>query len=276
METFFSRWFTSSFGYFATIFPWLIVGILISFLLKKFIRESLVRALLGSDHFLAIVFAEIAGAFSPVSIIALIPLAATMLEEGANPATMAAFLLAARAYNPEALPVSLSSLGLNITLLNLVITFIAVTACALFIKKTGLTITKKELGKDRSFWEEIAKFIIYVIVGVVVAGLIVTAIPAATVVQFGGKSLLAIPLVIIFGFLVYLGFVGYFPIAQSFLDLGLSKAAVVTFISSASVVNLTFLLMFVPVIGRRKTLQIFAIYLFVIIVSAVLLQLVRL
>lgn len=264
--SFFTAWFWHSFGYFEIVLPWLIVGIGISFLLKKYLNEGIVKRFLGKSNIPSILIAEVIGAFSPVSIIALLPLSSTMLSEGASPATLAAFLLAARAYNPEALPVSLSLLGLKITLLNLFITFLAVTLCSFALKDGDFSI-KAKVVKEKDFLSQILAFSGYIIVGIIIAGFVITAIPAHLVAQYGGSSIVSVPLTMLFGFLVYLGFVGYFPIAKSFLDLGVSHAAVVTFLNSASIINLTFLLMFMPVIGKKNTLKIFIIYFFTVLVS---------
>jgi uncharacterized membrane protein YraQ (UPF0718 family) len=274
MQPFLHSWFTHSFSYFKVVLPWLIVGIGISFLLKRFLREGIVKRFLGGSSLLTILIAEAIGAFSPVSIIALLPLASTMLAEGASPATLAAFLLAARAYNPEALPVSLSLLGLKITILNLLITFTAVTLCALMLKNSGLVIKTKD-GSNSSFVGQVFAFSGYIIIGIIVAGLIITAVPAHAIAHYGGGGILSIPLVMLFGFLIYLGFVGYFPIAKSFLDLGVSHAAVITFLNSASIINLTFLLMFMPVIGKKNTLKVFFIYLATVLVSGAAMSLLR-
>ena len=267
-QLFFNNWFEHSFGYFKVVFPWLIVGIGISFLLKKYLSEGVVKRFLGKSTILAILIAEVIGAFSPVSIIALLPLASSMLAEGASPATLSAFLLAARAYNPEALPVSLSLLGFKITILNLLITFLGVTLCSLSLRNKDFTIKAKS-ASNSVFLTQIIEFSSYIIIGIIIAGLVVTAIPTHFVAQHGGSSIFSIPLTMLFGFVVYLGFVGYFPIAKSFIDLGISHAAVVTFLSSASIINLTFLLMFIPIIGKKNTLKIFFIYLFTVLLSGI-------
>ncbi len=267
-QAFFINWFWHSFGYFQVVFPWLIVGILISFLLKKYLSPEIVKRFLGKSNIPAILIAEIIGAFSPVSIIALLPLASTMLADGASPATLTAFLLAARAYNPEALPVSVSLLGFTITTLNLLITFLAVTLCSLSFRDKKFVIKTKKV-KESGFILQIVEFTGYILIGILIAGFIVTVLPPHLIASYGGKSIVAIPLTMLFGFVVYLGFVGYFPIAKSFLDLGISHAAVITFLNSASIINLTFLLMFIPVIGKKNTVKIFFIYLCTVFLSGI-------
>lgn len=274
MQEFFLNWSLHSYGYLKVVLPWLLLGIGISFLLKKYLNEALVKRFLGKANIPTILIAEIIGAFSPVSIIALLPLSSTMLADGASPATLTAFLLAARAYNPEALPVSLSLLGFSVTVLNLLITFIAVTLCSLTFRDHNFSInTLKE--KETGFMLQIAEFTCYILIGILIAGFVVTVIPPSAIIRFGGKSVLSLPLLILFGFIIYLGFVGYFPIAKSFLDLGISHAAVITFLNSASIINLTFLLMFIPVIGRRNTIKIFFIYLLTVFLSGEILFLLR-
>lgn len=260
MQTFLANWFWHSYGYFQVVFPWLIVGIGISYLLKKYLNENIVKRFLGKANIPTILIAEVIGAFSPVSIIALLPLSSTMLAEGASPAALTAFLLAARAYNPEALPVSLSLLGVSITVLNLLITFLAVTLCSLSLRNKNFVIKTKQ-EKESGFVLQIVEFIGYIFIGTIIAGFVITAISPSFIAHYGGKSFASLPLLMLFGFVVYLGFVGYFPIAKSFLDLGISHAAVITFLNSASIINLTFLLMFIPVIGKKNTLKIFFIYL---------------
>ena len=267
---FFINWFYHSFTYFKIVFPWLIVGIGISFILKKYLNEEVVKRFLGKATIPAILLAEIIGAFSPVSIVALLPLASIMLSEGASPATLTAFLLAARAYNPEAFPVSLSLLGFKITILNLFITLLAVTLCSLSFRNKAFTISNNKV-KITNFSSQIIEFSSYIIVGIIIAGFVVTAIPSSLIAHYGGSSIISIPLTMLFGFLIYLGFVGYFPIAKSFLDLGISHAAIVTFLNSASIINLTFLLMFIPVIGKKNTIKIFFIYLFTVLISGIIL-----
>lgn len=274
MQSFFVSWFWHSFGYFEVVFPWLIVGIGISFLLKKYLNEAIVKRFLGKANIPTILIAEVIGAFSPVSIIALLPLSSTMLAEGASPATLTAFLLAARAYNPEALPVSLSLLGFSITALNLLITFLAVTLCSLTFRNKNFAI-KANKGKESGFVLQIIEFTGYILIGIIIAGFVITAVPPSVVAHYGGKSLASLPLLMLFGFVVYLGFVGYFPIAKSFLDLGISHAAVITFLNSASIINLTFLLMFIPIIGRKNTIKIFFIYLLTVFLSGVVLFFLR-
>lgn len=274
MQSFFASWFWHAFNYFEVVFPWLAVGIGISYMLKTYLNEALVRRFLGKANIPTILIAEIIGAFSPVSIIALLPLSSTMLSEGASPATLTAFLLAARAYNPEALPVSLSLLGFGVTVLNLLITFLAVTLCSLSFRDKNFVI-KANKEKETGFILQIAEFTGYILIGIIIAGLVVTAIQPSVVAQYGGKSFVSLPFLMLFGFVVYLGFVGYFPIAKSFLDLGISHAAVITFLNSASIINLTFLLMFIPVIGRKNTIKIFFIYLLTVFLSGVLLFFLR-
>ncbi len=273
-KSFIITWFWHSFSYFQVVFPWLIIGIIISFLLKKYLSDSVVKRFLGKANIPTILIAEIIGAFSPVSIIALLPLSSTMLDEGASPATLTAFLLAARAYNPEALPVSLSLLGFSITALNVLITFLAVTLCSLTFRKKNFTINTRK-KKESGFILQITEFTVYILIGIIIAGFVITVIPPSVVAHYGGKSLASLPLLMLFGFVVYLGFVGYFPIAKSFLDLGVSHAAVITFLNSASIINLTFLLMFIPIIGRRNTIKIFFIYLLTVLLSGLVMYFFR-
>lgn len=273
-QAFFIDWYQHSFAYFKTVFPWLIAGIGISYLLKSSLNDTLVKRFLGKANIPTILIAEIIGAFSPVSVIVLLSLSSTMLTDGASPVTLIAFLLAARGYNPEALPVSLSLLGFKITVLNLLITFLAVTFCSLSFRSNNFKIKTKK-RQEVGFYLQMATFIGYLLIGIIIAGFVVTTIPPTTITQYGGKSLASLPILMLFGFVVYLGFVGYFPIAKSFLDLGVSHAAIITFLNSASIINLTFLLMFIPIIGRKNTFKIFSIYFITILFLGIILFLLK-
>jgi len=265
--TFFYHWFTNTSGYFITVLPWLIIGLGASVILKKYLTPGLIKRFLGKSSIPAILIAELIGASSPVSVIALLPLSSFMLTEGASPATLTAFLLAARAYNPEAFPISISLLGVSITVLSLITIFIAVTICSLLLQRSKHFVIEPVEKDEKSFIKQMIQVSIYVLLGVIIAGLIVTAIPASEVAKIGGSSILSIPIAVALGFSIYLYYVGYFPIAKSLLAVGLSHAAVITFLSSAGIINLTFLLMFMPVIGKRNTIKIFLIYLLTILIT---------
>ncbi len=269
-NSFLISWINNSLSYFQIIYPWILVGIVISIILKKYLSQNIVRKFLGKSDVLSILIAEIIGALSPVSIIALLPLAPTILSDGASPTTLIAFLLSARAYNPEALPISISLLGLKITFFNLLITFLGITICSVILKRGHLRI-KSNINKESSFLMQIISFIGYILVGIIIAGLLVSIMSPNIISQYGGQSILSIPFTILFGFLVYLGFVGYFPIAKSFLDLGVSHAAVITFLNSANIINLTFLLMFIPIIGKKNSIRIFTVYFLIVLISGIVL-----
>ena len=130
--------------YFIEIFPFLILGFLLSGFIHEFVPSWLVEKHFGGKGITPILYSTLAGTFLPVCCIGSLLIAVSLHRKGARLGPVLAFLVATPATSITALLVSYSLLGIKFT----VFIFFAVILMGLIIGMVGngikITILKSE------------------------------------------------------------------------------------------------------------------------------------
>jgi uncharacterized membrane protein YraQ (UPF0718 family) len=120
-------------GYLIEVFPFLIIGFLLSGLIHEFIPAKLVERHLGGKGIKPILYSTLAGTLLPICCIGSLPVALSLHQKGARLGPVLAFLVATPATSITALLVCYGLLGLKFT----VFIFFAVILMGLFMGVMG-------------------------------------------------------------------------------------------------------------------------------------------
>ncbi|MBN2535659.1 MAG: permease [Spirochaetales bacterium] len=233
--------------------PYLIAGILISEILKRYKWEKLVSGINNIPSFIAIPAATILGILSPLCTYGTVPIVIQLLAEGVAPAVLITFLAVSSLMNPQLFILTWGGLGAEIAIARLASVFlfgIFLGLILLFIPRA--LILKKELspgqGKDgnlikkkhphpgvkgffKDFWNNIQYVGFYFLIGIILGAAVEHFVPAQYIVtlfkpgQFLSlfiASALSVPLYACGG--------GTIPFIRSLLHQGMSKASALAFL----------------------------------------------
>jgi len=133
-------------GYLIEVFPFLMIGFLLSGLIHEFIPAKLVERHLGGKGIKPIIYSTLAGTILPVCCIGSLPIALSLHQKGARLGPVLAFLVATPATSITALLVCYGLLGLKFT----IFIFFAVILMGLIMGIVGNTIKLKTLDGTKN------------------------------------------------------------------------------------------------------------------------------
>jgi len=133
-------------GYLIEVFPFLIIGFLLSGLIHEFIPAKLIERHLGGNGIKPILYSTLAGTILPICCIGSLPIALSLHQKGARLGPVLAFLVATPATSITALMVCYGLLGLKFT----VFIFFAVILMGLIMGIVGNTIKLKTLDSTKN------------------------------------------------------------------------------------------------------------------------------
>jgi uncharacterized protein len=227
------------------LLPYLVVGILLSTLIRRYISaETLKHFLSGKNSLISIVVAAFLGILSPLGSYVVIPLSAALVLAGLPLAPVVAFLVSSPLINPALFLLTLGALGPEMAIMRCVSAFlIGVSAglLTLYGFKKGDTGVKAAPEGDtskliihRSFWEEAWRYTRYIskhfFLGIFIAALTKVLIPVSWITSFLGTdhvvsvfaaTLAAVPFYSCGGAAI--------PVVQQLADMGVDKGAILAY-----------------------------------------------
>lgn len=279
---------------------YILLGLLISGLLKVFLSPESVAKHLGEGRFRSVFKAALLGIPLPLCSCGVLPAAAGLRKQGANRGATAAFLIS----TPES---GVDSIAVTWALLDPVMTLARPVAA--FATAAAAGISENLLNSDRSreaidpdlrcpvdgccsgldcppgehalhhrpseriraglrfaltdIWRDIAPWFF---AGLLLAGLIVALVPDEWMTRFLGGGLPSMLLMLVAGIPLYICATASTPIAAAMILKGVSPGAALVFLLAGPATNLTSLTVLLKILGKRAT----AIYLTMIALFSVL------
>lgn len=279
---------------------YVLFGLLIGGLLKVFLDPSLVARHLGRGRFGSVFKAALLGLPLPLCSCGVLPAAAALRKQGANTGATTAFLISTPESGLDSIAVSYALLDPVLTVARPLAGLSAALAAGLaenLVRKPGPEAVQapdltcpvdaccdgrdcppevhrrhhtlgRKLAAGLSYalgelWADLAG---WYLIGLLLAGLITTLIPADLLTGYLGGGLGSMLLMLALGVPVYICATASTPIAAAMILKGVSPGAALVFLLAGPATNVTSLTVLFGLLGRRAA----AIYLAAISVSAVL------
>lgn len=282
--------------------PFILFGLLVSGLLRVFLPPSMVSRHLGHGRIRSVLKAALLGIPIPLCSCGVLPAAAGLRKQGANPGATTAFLIA----TPES---GVDSISITYALLDPLMTLIRPLAALLTAIGAGALVNfttapgsggseavnpdascpvdgccdgldcppevhrrhhslaeKIRAGLGFAFqdvWQDLAGWFF---LGLLLAGAITALVPDPLLSRYLGGGLGAMLIMLAFGIPLYICATASTPIAAALILKGASPGAALVFLMAGPATNIAALTVVIAILGRRATI----IYLVVIALGAVL------
>jgi uncharacterized protein len=259
--------------------PWLVASFIMAGVLHQFLNPAKFQKALGNRGLPAIIKATISGMLLPICSCGVIPLGLGMYYTGAYLGPTLAFMVATPIINPAAILLAYGLLGPQIATIYLATGFLV----PVMIGIVGNILSGKEIhapGMDKqinqaNFEEEerlpIAERLIiglrwgifelgtmvgkYIVFGVVLAGILITAIPQDLIQAYlGNPGMISIAGIGALGAVIYVCAVGHIPLVAALVASGASPGIAITFLMTGAATNLPELISIYKMIGKRAAL----------------------
>jgi uncharacterized membrane protein YraQ (UPF0718 family) len=283
---------------------YVIFGIIVAGMLRIFLSPGTVARHLGRGRFISVFKASLLGIPIPLCSCGVLPAAASLRKQGANKGATTAFLISTPESGVDSLALTYALLDPIMTIARPVTAFATATAAGLsenlLSKGENETEAKPDLScpvdgccdgqeclpedhkSHHSFpeklraglayalndlWNDIA---VWFLLGIVLAGLITTLVPAELLTRYLGGGLPSMLIMLLAGIPLYICATASTPIAAALIFKGVSPGAALVFLLVGPATNITSLTVLLGILGKRAT----AIYLTAIALSAVIFGLV--
>lgn len=256
--------------------PWLVVSFILAGVMRQFLDPAKFQRALGNKGLPAIIKATLSGMLLPICSCGVIPLGLGMYHTGAYLGPTLAFMVATPIINPAAILLAYGLLGPQIATIYLIGGFVV----PVLIGVVGNALAGKEIhapGMDTQIeqaglegGEEISfnkKLTIgcswglfelgtmvgkYIVLGVLLAGVLIAAIPQHLIQGYlGNPGMISIFGIGILGAVVYVCAVGHIPLVAALVATGAAPGVAITFLMTGAATNLPELISIYKMIGRR-------------------------
>lgn len=273
--------------------PYIIFGLLVGGMLKEFLSTDYVVRHLGKGRFLSVVKASLFGIPIPLCSCGVLPAAAALKKQGANNGATTAFLIATPESGVDSISITYALLDPILTIARPLAAFVTALIAGFLenlmnpppLNKAELTTTQafspipmqmrsakqsllsKVASGTRSALTDLwADLVVWFFLGIVLAGIITTAIPEEYISIYLGGGLGTMLLMLVFGIPMYICATASTPIAAALILKGVSPGAALVFLLVGPATNMASLSVLVGLLGKRAT----ALYLVCIAVVSVL------
>ncbi len=259
------------------LWPYLLLGILASTLLKVFIsRHRMAGFFNRTNHALSISLASLIGVVSPLGSYVAIPMSAALLGTGVSLPVLVAFMVSSPLINPNLFILTAGAMGLEMALMRVLSALmlgILAGYLALWMESKRILSPGKVLlqgGSDPTeaysgqegrlslsgFLNELFRMSWYVgkyfFLAIILAAAIKIAVNPKIVVRlFNSESLLSVVLSASAGVPFYVCGGAAIPVVQQLADLGMSKGAVLAFFISGPVTKVSNLVVMQAAFNRK-------------------------
>ncbi|HEY5653936.1 MAG TPA: permease [Pontiella sp.] len=252
--------------------PYLLFGFLMAGILSELISKDFVRRHLGGRKWMQSVKAALFGVPMPICSCGVIPLAASLREQGASRGATASFLASTPQTGVDSLMVTHALLGLPFAIARAVIAFLTGIFCGTAVeavsprtetappappqqaepieRKNVLQTLKKMMHYGFiSLPENISQAMLF---GIFLSGVISSLIPANYFADKIGSSWTAMLLMLLIGLPLYVCSSASVPIALAFIRAGISPGAALVFLIVGPATNAATLSTLWNILGRRQ------------------------
>lgn len=269
--------------------PYILLGFMLAGIMHAFIPNRLYRKHLGGRNFSSVVKATLLGIPIPLCSCGVIPTAMSLHKEGASKGSTVSFLIATPQTGVDSIAATYSLMGLPFALLRPIAALVTALAGGAMVNRlcdgksecngdtdctegcrctnedapTGMA-AKCRLALRHAFVEMMQDIGKWLVIGLVIAGLITSFVPASFFAHFSDRPLLGMVLVLVCSVPMYLCATGSIPIAVALMLKGLSPGAALVMLMAGPAVNMASVMVIGKVMGKRAM----AMYLTAIIAGA--------
>lgn len=267
------------------LWPYLILGIVVSTVIKTFISKERMASFFGNrNHSTSIILAACIGAISPIGSYVIIPMSAALLLIGVPLSVLMALMVSTPLINPNLFVLTAGAMGYEMAVLRLIsAVFLGIVAgyTTVWIERKkwvdveGIVQNKDKFllsqfadkGDERTwkgFFTELYKMGRYVskfffLAIVLAAGIKIAIQPRFIVQAFDSNSFLAVALSTGAGVPFYVCGGAAIPVVQQLADLGMSKGAVLAYFISGPITKISNLVLLQSIFHKVIFMQYLAI-----------------
>lgn len=266
---------------------YVLFGLIVAGMLRVFLNPNVVAHHLGKGKFVSVLKAALLGIPIPLCSCGVLPAAASLKKQGANNGATTAFLISTPESGVDSIALTYALLDPVMTLARPAAAFVTATAAGL-----AENLLSEEAGKAESppdlqctvdgccdgldcppevhsahhgwleklraglgygfgeLWEDIA---LWFMVGILMAGLITTLIPADAMGLYLGGGLPSMLIMLAAGIPLYICATASTPIAAALILKGVSPGAALVFLLAGPATNITSLTVLLGILGKRAT-----------------------
>lgn len=267
--------------------PLLLLGLLIAGLLHSFMPKSFYRQYLASNDLRSVLTSLLFGIPLPLCSCGVIPTAVGMRREGASKGATTAFLISTPQTGIDSIMSTYSVLGLPFAILRPMVALVTRLIGGLLTNRFNRSDAEmlscpstdcptpgnpptNLIGKLREafrygFSQMIQDIGLWLIIGLIMAGLINVLVPDNFFLTFQDKPLLSILLILVIACPMYVCATGSIPIAAALMLKGLTPGAALVFLMAGPATNVASIVVLGKTLGRRSLI----IYLATILLGAI-------
>jgi hypothetical protein len=264
--------------------PWLLLGLLLAGLLRALIPSEVILNYLGKRDFKSILRASLVGIPLPLCSCGVLPTGIGLYKQGASKASTLAFIIATPATTITSILLILGMIGWKFMLAQIAIAFgvalLTGLSAFIFLKDEEKITTKSRREKahgfhkgfieceecrhrlkDRikttfsyGFVEVMDDIGVYLLIGLVLAGLLAALLPTSLISEYMGKGPFPMLLMILIGTPMYICSTGSVPFAASLIAKGMAPSAGLVFLIVGPATNLSAFLVISKAMGKKAAL----------------------
>jgi len=263
---------------------WLVVSFILCGLLHIVLRPEVLQQSLGNTKLSSLVKATLSGMLLPICSCGVVPLALSLYYSGAYLGPTLAFLVATPIINPAAVLLSFALLGPQLTIIYVITGFVLPMIIGVIGNKWGeeelvspmaaaMANTSRPVGRNtsdhfktpwheklysglewsvRSLGLQVSR---YVLLGILLAGFLLTIIPVSFIQDYlSNPALISLLGVVALGAIMYVCAVGHIPFIAALVAAGAAPGAAIAFLLSGAATNLPELISIYKLIGKRTVI----------------------
>lgn len=259
--------------------PWLVASFILAGVLRQFLDPAKFQKALGNKGLVAIIKATMSGMLLPICSCGVIPLGLGMYYTGAYLGPTLAFMVATPIINPAAVLLAYGLLGPEIATIYLLAGFTVPVVIGLIanllaggeLHAPGLNQEVEQaafaegeklpfpirlrLGLQWGVLELGTMVGKYIIFGVLLAGVLIVAIPQHLIQAYlGDAGMISIGGIALLGAIIYVCAVGHIPLVAALVASGASPGIAITFLMTGAATNLPELISIFKMIGKRAVI----------------------
>lgn len=255
---------------------WLLLSFVLAGLLHSFLKPERLQRMLGNRCLSSLVRGTVSGMLLPICSCGVIPLGLGLYYSGAYLGPTLSFMTATPIINPAAVLLAFGLLGPEIATIYLVSGFVVPIAIGLLgnwlagpeLRAPGLEDFTPVAGEPEIESVPVREKILagfhwgfmdlgimvskYIVLGVFLAGLILTLVPKGMIQEYlGNPGMISLAGIAALGTIMYVCAVGHIPFIAALIASGAAPGLAITFLMTGAATNLPELISIYKVIGKR-------------------------
>ena len=263
--------------------PWLLLGFLFAGLLKAFVPPELILRYLGQRNLRSILTATLVGIPLPLCSCGVIPIGIGLYKSGASRAATLAFFIATPATTITAILIAIGMLGWKFTMAMILTCF----GVALLTGLLSFVMTKErvkqmkveneahkfelrevfsceECGEEfkgrlkfsfrYGFIDMVEDIGLYVILGLIIAGIIAAIAPEVVIERYLGSGIIALVIMVLIATPMYICSTGSIPFIAALIAKGMNPCVGLVFLIVGPATNLSTIFAIAKSMGKRTAL----------------------